>query len=164
MLPSRAANVTAERRALRRAVGDPEVPEVWENNIYVVHVARREDGSVESLSIRDRERSARHDWRDLQRIKNDVAGPETEAVELYPAMSRLMDTANQWWLWVMPPGVALTVGYEKGAVTDVDAAKAFGAKQRPLPPEWQSRTVCPYMTTEEAAEAHALLLAEGMGQ
>jgi hypothetical protein len=36
-----------------------------------------------------------HDWRDLQRIKNQLVGPECEAVELYPAESRKVDTANQ---------------------------------------------------------------------
>jgi hypothetical protein len=40
-----------------------------------------------------------HDWRDLQRIKNELVGPECEAVELYPAESRLVDTANQYHLW-----------------------------------------------------------------
>jgi hypothetical protein len=35
-----------------------------------------------------------HDWRELQRIKNEIVGDEIEAVELYPAESRLLDTAN----------------------------------------------------------------------
>ena len=39
------------------------------------------------------------DWRDLQCIKNDVAGPEWEAIELYPAESRLIDPSNYRILW-----------------------------------------------------------------
>lgn len=51
------------------------------------------------LSIRRLDRAPIHDWRDLQAIKNELVGPECEAVELYPAESRLVDTANQYWLW-----------------------------------------------------------------
>lgn len=46
--------------------------------------------------------SARHDWRDFQRIKNELVAPEAEAVELFPAESRLVDTANHYHLWVFP--------------------------------------------------------------
>lgn len=40
-------------------------------------------------------------WRDLQRIKNELIGEEYEAVELYPAESRKVDTSNQYHLWVV---------------------------------------------------------------
>jgi hypothetical protein len=36
-----------------------------------------------------------HNWRHLQQIKNDICGEESEALELYPAMSRIVDTVNQ---------------------------------------------------------------------
>lgn len=41
----------------------------------------------------------RIDWRDFQRIKNEILGPEHEAVQLFPRESRLVDTANQFHLW-----------------------------------------------------------------
>lgn len=52
------------------------------------------------LSIKRRDRKPIHDWRDLQRIKNELVGVECEGVELYPAESRKTDTANQYHLWV----------------------------------------------------------------
>ena len=51
---------------------------------------------------------ARHDgqpctsWRDFQRIKNELVGAECEGVELFPAESRLVDTSNEYHLWVKP--------------------------------------------------------------
>jgi len=44
-------------------------------------------------------------WKTMQRIKNEVFGPETVAVEYYPAMSQLLDTHNIYWMWVYPAGV-----------------------------------------------------------
>ncbi len=41
-------------------------------------------------------------WKDLQEIKNIFVGPECEAVEVFPAESRLMDTANEYHLWAHP--------------------------------------------------------------
>lgn len=68
------------------------------------------------LTVRNRANSAVRDWRDLQRIKNQLAGPEREAVELYPAESRLVDTANQYWLWVLPEGESFPFGFTERVV------------------------------------------------
>ena len=57
-------------------------------------------GDYAHLSIKTNERTADHDWRDYQRIKNELVGPEFEGVELYPAESRLVDNANQFHIWV----------------------------------------------------------------
>lgn len=46
-------------------------------------------GNIVHLSIKTHDRSARHDWRDLQRIKNEIVGPEYDAVEVYPAESKM---------------------------------------------------------------------------
>jgi hypothetical protein len=40
------------------------------------------------------------DWREFQQIKNAIVGPEYEAMELFPAESRLVDTSNTYHLWV----------------------------------------------------------------
>lgn len=112
--------------------------EMWRNDRYIVVVDRREDGSVQELSIRRADRKAVHDWRDFQRIKSEVAGAEVEAFEMYPAESRLMDTANQYMLYVLPPGERIPAGFVGGRnVQDKDAAAAFGAVQRALPEDWR---------------------------
>lgn len=43
-----------------------------------------------------------HDWRTFQWIKNCVVGKEWDAVELYPAESRLIDPSNYYILWACP--------------------------------------------------------------
>lgn len=55
------------------------------------------------LSIKAHDKRCARDWRDMQRIKNELCGPEAEGVELYPAESRLMDEANQFHIFVIHP-------------------------------------------------------------
>jgi hypothetical protein len=55
---------------------------------------------VVHLSIHDHERTNRHNWRDLQRIKN-------EAVEIYPPDRYLVDAANQYHLWCFDRSVLI---------------------------------------------------------
>lgn len=77
----------------------------WSNDKYVVTVRDLKplEGSDapegKHISIRRQDRKPCQDWRDFQRIKNQLAGPEWEAIELYPAESRLVDGANQYHLW-----------------------------------------------------------------
>lgn len=52
------------------------------------------------LSIRRQDREVIRDWRELQAIKNALVGPEHEGMEMFPAESRLVDTANQYHLFV----------------------------------------------------------------
>jgi len=51
------------------------------------------------ISVKRLDKEPIHDWRDLQAIKNRFAGDEAEALELYPAESRKVDSANQFHLW-----------------------------------------------------------------
>ena len=55
-----------------------------------------ENGDMFWLSIKRRDRAPVHDWRELQQIKNMIVGDEHEGFEVYPAESRLVDTANQY--------------------------------------------------------------------
>jgi hypothetical protein len=93
-------------------------PDRWfRNSRYVVALwnERREHRLVLwHLSIRSIDRSARHDWRDFQRIKNELCGPEFEATEVYPAESRLVDMSNQFHLWVFRE---LDYGFAERAVS-----------------------------------------------
>jgi hypothetical protein len=111
--------------------------EVWGNNLYTVHV-RRTDRYVH-LSIHRHDRAPARDWRHFQRIKNEIVGPEFEAVEVYPSEARLVDTSNQYHLWVIldETGGAtdLGIGFHDGRVTAVpeDIVEAYpGAVQRPF--------------------------------
>ena len=61
-----------------------------------------------------------HDWSVLQGIKNEIVGPEFEAVELYPAQSRLMNRECCYHLWILasdtgetkPPRFPIGYAYE----------------------------------------------------
>lgn len=82
--------------------------EEWVNDLYVVGVRRFKDGwplgdgEWALLTVCLLDGSARHDWREFQRIKNELVGPEWEAVELYPAEGRLRDPSNMFALWCAP--------------------------------------------------------------
>ena len=44
-------------------------------------------------------------WSEMQRIKNEIFGENTVAIEYYPAQSMMIDRANIYWMWVFPDGV-----------------------------------------------------------
>jgi len=44
-------------------------------------------------------------WDDLQAIKNKVGYPDSDALEVYPASSDVVNVANMRHLWVMPAPV-----------------------------------------------------------
>ncbi len=97
-------------------MNDFEFVETWqEQDIYVndgyqVNVRKLPEG-WEWLSIKRKDKEAIHDWRELQEIKNKLCGKEREAIELYPAESRLVDSSNQFHLWVLPEGEKFPFGY-----------------------------------------------------
>jgi len=70
------------------------------------------------LSIKRHDREPIRDWRDLQRIKNELCGTTAEACEIFPADDRLVDTANQYHLWCLKPGYQFPWGFNDGKVTD----------------------------------------------
>jgi len=47
----------------------------------------------------------RFHWREMQRIKNEIFGEETFAVEYLPAETQLINDHNIYWFWVFPEGV-----------------------------------------------------------
>lgn len=104
----------------------------YQVNVEIVRAPFGEaTGDVLWLSIKRRDRATVHDWRDLQRIKNMIVGEEHEGFEVYPAESRLVDTANQYHLWVfVDASVRLPVGYQSREVLGAGEAAAFGAGQR----------------------------------
>jgi len=107
---------------------------MFKNDKYTVIVEPTDMDGWAHLSIRHNNRAAIRDWRDFQRIKNDIFGPEAEGIELYPAESRKVDAANQYHLYVNTTGQRLPWGYHPSEPA-VSSTPFMGAKQRPLPPE-----------------------------
>lgn len=103
---------------------DPtQVPEAWEDETYNVllwRIPKRDlwdwsesPGATRYLSIARKDGAPAHDWLAFQRIKNELAGSEIEAVELYPAESRLVDSANRYLLWCYAPGERAPWGFQE---------------------------------------------------
>jgi hypothetical protein len=93
------------------------------------------DGPVNlvHLSIKRLDRLPTRDWRDLQRIKNQFLGEECEAFELFPAESRLVDTANQTHLWGYDdPTFRAPFGFTGPRIVDDSNTADTGTKQRKL--------------------------------
>jgi len=57
-----------------------------------------------------------HDWRLFQKIKNEVAGSNWEAVELYPDESRLCDGSDRFHLFAFP--LRFPFGFAERFVTE----------------------------------------------
>lgn len=110
--------------------------EIWKNDRYQVLVRRdvavgKDWPSMIHLSIKRLDRGVIHDWRDLQTIKNELVGANHEAVELYPADSRLVDQANQYHLWVLAEsGIRFPFGFPQREVGSTADAARQGARQR----------------------------------
>ena len=114
-----------------------EKQECWENNLYRAQVhptpslSKGENPwNVTEVSITRVDQEAIHDWRHFQYIKNDIFGEDRAAVELYPVEARLMDTANTYWLYVLPEGKIFPFGLTGRHVNDSWGLAA--SKQRPL--------------------------------
>ena len=94
----RIPTLTEQALYIEQAVQRMSSIQMYENDAYYVEV--RYSPPFVHLDIRRRDAGDCKNWRELQQIKNEIVGPEHEAVELFPAESRLVDTANQYHLWV----------------------------------------------------------------
>ena len=120
---------TPFERGSRISVGvdGTDTDETWVNSRYQVFVYRKSmrDGTpVAHLSIKRNDRRHIHDWRELQRIKNELCGTDCEAIELYPAESNKVDSRNQYHLWALPPGTEWGLGFQDGRLVDNDPGVA----------------------------------------
>ena len=126
----------SRQQALEALIELTIADEVWMNNIYQVN--KRTCPSVAgwpqmihlSIKRRDRKPLGVEHFRVMQRIKNDLVGPANEGVEVYPAEEFLVDTSNQYHLWVLAdPTHRFPFGF-RGERT-VLTKNVGGAVQRP---------------------------------
>lgn len=138
--PFAAASLKPQDHLKAAAIGiDQEL--IFLNSRYQVNIrpfTHSVFGQVAHLSIKSLDKEARHDWRDFQRIKNELCGEECEAIEIYPAESRLIDTANQYHLWVFH-SYKIDLGWQQRLVCG-ESSETQHTKQRPfeagqLPPD-----------------------------
>jgi hypothetical protein len=82
---------------------------IYCNDTYQCMVSRNSDYT--HLTIVRHDREPIHSWQHIQQIKNDICGEDCEGIELYPAMSRIVDNNNFYHLWVLGPGKRIEVGF-----------------------------------------------------
>lgn len=84
--------------------------EAYGNNRYTVMVdndAKMTNGITAKVAMvtRHDEKPIPNHWQEMQNIKNELFGPETVAIEYYPAESDLVDDCNIYWMWILPEDV-----------------------------------------------------------
>lgn len=112
--------------------------EVWINNIYTVFVNNRGSGIV-WLSIKRNDKEPCNDWRHFQWIKNQLIGEENEAIQIYPAESRLIDGSNQYHLFCFEDAAyKIPFGFNEGRKVSrrpMQNGKQRGWPKNMLPPD-----------------------------
>jgi hypothetical protein len=107
---------------LRQSLDAQPGAELWGNSTYTVAVKRYgqdgDDHQVVHISYHRRDRAPVRDWRVGMRIKDQMAGEDWEAVEVYPARDRLVDTSNEYHLFAVP--WELPFGFMKGEMATQD--------------------------------------------
>jgi len=99
-------NVTKEAIAKHQALNPDSTfkPDfVFQNNKYIVQVFTnvfRNGRTYDKVMVRRSDAKPIYSWSDLFRIKNEVLGPEVEAIQFMPKVSELIDDANLYWFWV----------------------------------------------------------------
>lgn len=119
---------------LKANMGLEDSDEIWLNDLYQVTVdymksdnpAEQEgrDGMLH-LSIHLLNRNPVRNWRHLQAIKNEVAGEDRVAVEIFPPEEHLVDTSNEYHLWVLPKGVDIPFAWHERLVSSDRQAEDF---------------------------------------
>jgi hypothetical protein len=128
---------------------EAELGECWINSRYQVfkRVQKLKHGGIlVHLSIKNRDKTSRHDWREFQRIKNELIGAEEEAMEIYPAESRLVDTSNQFHLWCIL-GSRVPVGFVDRCVSETSDMPNL--VQRPWPADYRPKDLKPMRMADE---------------
>jgi len=101
------------------------------NRLYNGFGLEFEDGSMH-LSYKRNDRAAIYDWRHIQAIKNEVAGRDREAIQIFPPEWNLKDGANEYHLWVLPPDAGSPLGLGGGfdVLDEVDTTDHAADRQR----------------------------------
>ena len=115
--------------------------EIYVNDIYQVAVYRNEDadslvhvpelkGRCTWLSIKRRDKRPVNNWQDMQTIKNRLVGVDCDAIQMFPAESRMVNTANQYHLIVLPPDAIVPFGWGRRHIdTEQRIGKPNGSAQ-----------------------------------
>ena len=117
---------------IEEAVARMTTLQVFSNGLYLVELASLPP--FIRVSIRRHDGQPCREWRHFQQIKNELIGPEFEAVELFPAESRLIDTCNQYHLWIYSdPGYRFPFGFTSSRFTIEQSMPAMHCTDTQVP-------------------------------
>ena len=91
---------------------------VYRNDFWIVQVYEFTSAvlgpmlhlAIRSIAHAGTDRGIEPTWNELQRIKNELVSPESEAVQAYPRDADVMDQADMYHLFVLPQGWPLPFG------------------------------------------------------
>ena len=92
--------LTVPAGSMGRSGWGATVTTVHRNGVFSV-LDRMDFSGARHLSISSLT-GTRPTWWEMQRIKNDLAGEEATAVEVYPPQQEVVDGADMFHLWVLP--------------------------------------------------------------
>lgn len=79
----------------------------WASNFQACHLnrvfavlERMDVTGVTHLAISSLS-GVRPTWREMQRIKDEIAGPDATAIEVYPPQAEVVDEADMFHIWVL---------------------------------------------------------------
>lgn len=137
------ADARLTRDMAAAVIDDYTTDQIYLSTEYQVALRVAETGwdhDVLHLSIKRIDREPIRDWRALQSIKNAIVGEECEAFELYPAESRLVDTANQYHLWAfIDPTVRVPIGFVHRLVDVQPVGKSQQRKFETIDSLWPAK-------------------------
>jgi len=109
---------------IEKAVQTMTMVQIYENDLY--HVDVNFVPPFAHLAIRRHDGQPCKEWLHFQQIKNEIIGPENEAMELFPAESRLVDSADEYHLWVhTDPTFRFPIGFGSRFILTESKERAF---------------------------------------
>jgi len=123
----RTPSITEKAFFVEEAVQRMTSAHIYQNDVYQVEI--KHAPPFIHLDIRRRDGRVCSEWYDFQRIKNELIGPEYEALQLFPAESRLVDTGNEYHLWVhADPSARFQFGFRDRFVLDESTQISMGTR------------------------------------
>lgn len=84
----------------------PGMTKAFKNNRYTVMIYENQAttaGFATRVMVQNHfNKPIENHWSEMNRIKNEIFGEETVAIEYYPQKSKLLDTHNIYWMWIYP--------------------------------------------------------------
>ncbi len=102
--------IQAQQRISRKSdVARPVHEPVFTDGTYIVelHLISGDEPYAYRLAIKRVDKTPIRSWRELQDIKNDVAGIDAVEIEIYRRECEVTDIANSYPIWVMRDDVDL---------------------------------------------------------